>query len=312
VKQAVLDKLTTYEGQILQLESDLTAAREQAESGGGKNENVTTRERSYKIDSNSPVYHGRVDENLDEWITIMNYNCMAAGVPDNMKLYSVANYLKDSARSELMAYQRSTPKEERSFLEFCKRLIKRDDPDIRSNKAKAKLERLRQVDSFDDYLNEFRSISLDTDWPDSELLRRFKEGLRKHTRMHVVSQNPKSLNDAINLACLLEQSMRSFEENRDEEVNFSKSRRNTTLRGACYNCGETGHLKKDCKNPTKCNRCHKRGHMASDCRVNLDARVNYVEDTEESEDEKYDQKEKDRDHKRHFAKREGVANSGRY
>jgi phosphoribosylpyrophosphate synthetase len=120
-------------------------------------------------------------------------------------------------------------------LEFCKRLIKRDDPDIRSNKAKAKLERLRQVDSFDDYLNEFRSISLDTDWPDSELLRRFKEGLKKQTRMHVVSQNPKSLNDAINLACLLEQSMRSFEEKRDEEVNFSKSRRNTFLRGACYN-----------------------------------------------------------------------------
>ena len=76
-------------GQILQLESDLTATREQAESGAGKNGNVTTRERSYKIDFNSPVYHGRVNENLDEWITIMNFNFLAAGVTNNMKLNCV-------------------------------------------------------------------------------------------------------------------------------------------------------------------------------------------------------------------------------
>jgi hypothetical protein len=44
----------------------------------------------------------------------------------------------------------------------------------------------------------------------------------------------------------------------------------------------------------------------------LDAILNYIEDTEESEDEKYDQREKDRVYKRHFAKREGIANSGRH
>lgn len=46
--------------------------------------------------------------------------------------------------------------------------------------------------------------------------------------------------------------------------------------GTCFNCGETGHKKTDCKNPSKpkskkasfkgkCNRCGKQGHKAEDC-----------------------------------------------
>jgi hypothetical protein len=68
VKQSVLDKVLEYEGRIKILEREASKERANKDAGDGANANKTA-ERSYKIDTNSPVYHGRVDEDLDE-----NYN----------------------------------------------------------------------------------------------------------------------------------------------------------------------------------------------------------------------------------------------
>src|SRR3954471_18327806 len=38
----------------------------------------------------------------------------------------------------------------------------------------------------------------------------------------------------------------------------------------CYNCGETGHRRNECKSgEKKCFKCGKTGHIASDCRVKI-------------------------------------------
>jgi len=53
------------EYQIEILESEASEERANKDAGDGANANKTT-ERSDKIDTNSPVYHGRVDEDLNE------------------------------------------------------------------------------------------------------------------------------------------------------------------------------------------------------------------------------------------------------
>ena len=162
IKQGVLDKLAEYEGQIKTLEGELVRERNNKETGDQGNANKTAK-RSYKIDTNSPVYHGRVDEDLDEWIIVMNSNCDAINVPDNMRIHSVTNYLADGAKKELIAYMKkqNLAKKEKSFKEFCLILAKKDDPEVRINLAKAKLDKIRQTKSFDEYVNEFRKLSID-------------------------------------------------------------------------------------------------------------------------------------------------------
>ena len=38
--------------------------------------------RGYKIDPITPVYHGRKDENVEKWISIVSNSLKAAGVPE--------------------------------------------------------------------------------------------------------------------------------------------------------------------------------------------------------------------------------------
>ena len=62
-------------------------------------------EKSFKLDPNTPVYHGLKTENLERWITLINNNLKAGGVPEERKLYVISNYVKDSALSTLLKYQ---------------------------------------------------------------------------------------------------------------------------------------------------------------------------------------------------------------
>lgn len=39
-----------------------------------------------------------------------------------------------------------------------------------------------------------------------------------------------------------------------------------TSGGACFNCGETGHLVRECPKPEVCWTCNKTGHKANECR----------------------------------------------
>ncbi len=69
-------------------------------------------EKAYRLDPNAPSFSGRKDENVEKWITMMNNNLKAAGVPEEKKLYVITNYVKESALNTLIKYQRDTEENE--------------------------------------------------------------------------------------------------------------------------------------------------------------------------------------------------------
>lgn len=53
------------------------------------------------------MYHGRRDENVEEWLANIQNNFKASGVPEEKKLNVICNYVKDSALTTLIDYQKT-------------------------------------------------------------------------------------------------------------------------------------------------------------------------------------------------------------
>jgi hypothetical protein len=93
-KSSVIEKLKEDEMKIEMLNKLVKELTDKKEPIG----------RSYRLDPNTPVYHGRKEENVEKWILMVSNNMRAAGVPENKQLYVLTNYVKDAALSALIKY----------------------------------------------------------------------------------------------------------------------------------------------------------------------------------------------------------------
>lgn len=64
----------------------------------------------------------------------------------------------------------------------------------------------------------------------------------------------------------LESRIREMEKKQSNQSNRNGARYKHN-NDACFNCNQTGHLARDCKNQLKCNNCNKTGHIARFCRT---------------------------------------------
>ena len=79
--------------------------------------------KGYVLDSNTPVYYGRSTENVENWISIVSNEIKAAGVPEDKKIAVITPYVKETALSILLNYQKnSTIKTFEGYLKVKKSL----------------------------------------------------------------------------------------------------------------------------------------------------------------------------------------------
>ena len=248
-------------------------------------------EKSYRLDPNTPVYGGSKGENLHRWIILVDNAMKAIGVPEQKKLCTITNYVKDKALDCLISYLDNTYAFQQTFQDFCKRLAKMENLADREFEVQCKLARLRQTNSFEDYLHQFESLALGFSISVKVLIGFFIAGLKPRIGIEVRLKEPKTLEEAYTIASYFDRGLR---ETSSQNVNFAKSHgdkghynktKSLNNRNNNNNNGNKSNYNKSNNNNTnnnnksnnqksnnakekkviKCFKCKREGHKIADC-----------------------------------------------
>ena len=88
-----------------------------------QDEEETNETKNYNLNRNTPMYHGRRDENIERWITLINNNMKLASVLKQNKLIVLGNYVKETALNMYMGYIKQTIPRERDYVGFLTKLM---------------------------------------------------------------------------------------------------------------------------------------------------------------------------------------------
>ncbi|RNA34050.1 Retrovirus-related Pol poly from transposon, partial [Brachionus plicatilis] len=193
------------------------------------------KESGYRPNRNVPIFKGNKNEDLDNWFLKVEQSFENDGIGRDLWLKYANFYLDESA---LHNY----------------RIIIEEFPQTDwMNSLRNQITNIKQTSNFDDYLNRFKNIAGQL----NEISQKFKmqcfiNGLQPKTKTYVKLQNPKTFEDAIDMATRSEKVLGY----NNQKVMMSANTHNRDKSLVCRNCKKVGHIAKECrskKNGSKSN-----------------------------------------------------------
>ena len=161
---------------------------------------------SYKIDSKTPVFKSKPDEDVETWLYKMETALQFANVPENMWLVAVGNYVEGTAFEMVMTARIDG----RTWKDLRTDLIKTFRATFKDFNLRSKILTLRDGGNYDMYLHEFRLLSNQipkSAMSEAERLTCFIQGLRPKTRVELFLKKVDKLEDAILVASSMENAL---------------------------------------------------------------------------------------------------------
>jgi hypothetical protein len=269
--------------QLMAMMMTLMQGMQQTHSNQGNQGNSVA---PFKLTVPEPYNGTRSPKVIDTWLFTIQEYCDLAKILEHDKVSFAASLLRDNAKAwwRSLHLHGKIPKDFNEF-ENELRLAFRPSDAVRS--ARNQLAALQQRGSVQTYVVRFRDLALEIpDLSAAEALDRFVRGLRDKTRLEVEHRDPKTLEDAINIAerydsiifsqrPLPPQSWKPFhnplsssgptpmevdvlntrpQQNQHEDPEKMELRK----KGACFFCKRVGHIARYC--PEKSKRSNQAGN----------------------------------------------------
>jgi hypothetical protein len=159
--------------------------------------------KAIALSSNIPIFKGRSDEDVENWLFLVETNMSLLDIPEKQKILSIANFLKNQA---FYVYKKLIEEESIEEWEVFKDQFKKQF--LKMNYAlsiRDKLRNIRQTRSVCDYNDEFTELSSQA-WniADIEALAYYINGLKEPIGQLVRSRGPDCLLDALRDAMSLD------------------------------------------------------------------------------------------------------------
>ena len=109
----------------------------------------------YKLDSKTPVFKSKSDEDIETWLFKIETALKFASVPEDMWLIAVTNYVEGTAFEMVM----TAIKDKSSWFLLRDLLVKTFRATFKDFNVRSKLLSLRDTGNFEKYLHDFRTLS---------------------------------------------------------------------------------------------------------------------------------------------------------
>lgn len=113
--------------------------------------NVGILQKQYKLDSTVPTYSGEMNENLQQWITVITNNISLLNIPEEKQLLVITNHVKGSALQLYLNYLNDNSFDNKSLEGFLAILYKSQNFANRKASIKTKLLNLRHTLDFEGF-----------------------------------------------------------------------------------------------------------------------------------------------------------------
>ena len=162
--------------------------------------------RQYKLPPGTPMFMAE-GRSCDDWFFCIDNQLYASGIPDEIVLPLLSNYVNGTALQLLKSYMREGKNSWTEFKTILRNTFQPIDFDFRT---RAELHHLKQGnDSIDNYNRNFLRLSTQiSSLTLDEIIFKYKIGLDDRTRYEVERKNPRSLEQAIATATQYEHSNR--------------------------------------------------------------------------------------------------------
>ena len=169
-----------------------------------KSQTDTRRKELIKTDTTLPIFNGKSDMNIDEWLYQCNKLMTRLGYSDGEKVDVITYYLRGMALQDYLVFERikgNTP----NWDEFEEYMRTKYTPQNHTQIIRDKIVELKQLTSIREFYLDFRRLALQAPKiTEDEQMSWFIKNMKPGISQHVLLQKPKSLEDAYQAALLYE------------------------------------------------------------------------------------------------------------
>ncbi len=232
-----------------------------------KTEEAKKTQASYSLDRNTPTFANNKNENVRNWLFLLESQFVTRGIPISKRIDCVTQYLREPVLGQAIAYLKNKSHSDWDGFQ-TNFLIKKCEPVNLQRNLRASLNNLKQTGSVEEYNRKFLDIynQIDSMLEDDALLL-YTENLKGPLKLFILTKDPvvDELQHAMELTVTYEQTMKSS----SAEVNAFETKKKYKK---FANKGSTHNKKSNAngENSQKCYKCNIVGHKAKECRTNMD------------------------------------------
>jgi predicted aspartyl protease len=199
--------------------------------------------RQFSMNSTQPLYKGKFNEDLDEWLWTTETNLNAAGIEGARQVIVAAGYLRENAQQ---AYRQICTKFkyldwETFKLEMRARFEYSESTEVLVGKLCA----LKQEGGVEEYIEKFTYIANRGNLDDAVAVGLFVKGLAPELAGETRYKKPKTLNAAIHV--VLDFVQVKLGQKIGQPAATANYVGTTARKDACFKCGTPGHFARDCR-----------------------------------------------------------------